>query len=481
MTLTDFIAILPLAILVVWGVLLLLVDLWIPTHRKGVTAWLAVVGLAVSMMLSIWSSGNSRSAFGGMVEVDGFAAFLDVIFLGAGVVGIALAFDYLKRKELQRGEYYSLMLFAISGMMLMTYADDMIVVFLALEMLSIPLYIMAGFDRLHLESEEAALKYFLLGAFSSGFVLYGVALLFGATGHTDLPGIVLSVSNKTANPVLFSAGAVLLLVGFGFKSAAVPFHMWTPDVYQGSPSPVTAFMSVGAKGAGLAALLRVFILAFPSLSATLTPVVLVLAALTMLAGNVIAISQTNIKRMLAYSSIAHTGYLLMAFVPFGNRGVVHDTVAAMLFYLVAYGVATLGAWAVVIALEKPGNRGLELLDYAGLGRSRPALGIAMLICLLSFTGLPLTLGFWGKFYLFSTAVEGGFAWLAVLGVLTSLISAYYYLRVVVIMYMHAGDPQTSRDPWLTITAIASAVVLVGVAFFPNALLQLAAKAILLLQ
>jgi len=258
----------------------------------------------------------------------------------------------------------------------------------------------------------------------------------------------------------------------------VPFHMWTPDVYHGAPTPVTAFMAVGAKAAGFAALLRVFVTAFPSLSADLTPVLWALAALTMLVGNIVAISQTNIKRMLAYSSIAHAGYILMAFVGFGSLEVQNDAVASALFYLVAYALTSFGAWSVVMSLEKPDGRGLEINDFAGLGRKRPLLAAAMTVFMLSLTGMPPTLGLVGKFYLFRTVVEAGQIWLAVIGVLTSLISAYYYLRVVVVMYMREGSPETEREPWLDFTWFVSAVATVVLSFVPMALFGWASEALL---
>ena len=259
------------------------------------------------------------TAFNGMLRADGFARFLNVLFLASGIAGIGLAHGYLKRLGIERGEYYSLLLFTSSGMMTMAYAVDLIMVFLALELLSIPLYVLTGFARPQLASEEASLKYFLLGTFASGFVLFGIAMIFGATAHTGLVAILTTIQAGTANSPLLLVGAALLLVGFGFKVAAVPFHMWTPDVYQGAPSPVTGFMSVGAKAAGFAALMRVFSLAFPEQSAELVPILWTVAALTMFTGNLLAIPQANIKRLLAYSSIAHAGYILMAFVPYGDR------------------------------------------------------------------------------------------------------------------------------------------------------------------
>jgi NADH-quinone oxidoreductase subunit N len=478
MDLADLITILPFLILSGWAVLLLLVDLWIPAHRKGITAFLAAVGLMITLGFTLTQDPSGRTAFSNMVIVDGFAIFLDVIFLASGLAGIALAYDYLKRMGMERGEYYTLLLFTISGMVLMTYANNLIIAFLALELLSLPLYILSGFARSVLTSEEAALKYFLLGAFSSGFVLYGIAMMYGATGSTALPEIVAAFTGGAVNLTLFLIGGALILVGFGFKSAIVPFHMWVPDVYQGAPSSVTGFMTVGAKAAGFAALMRVFVVALPGIAEDMTPVLWALAALTMLVGNILAIAQTNVKRLLAYASIAQSGYLLMAFVPYGNGEVLQNSVASMLFYLVAYGLTTLGAWAVVIAVERTERGGLLLDDYAGLGRSHPGLALAMTVFMLSFTGVPLTLGFWGKLYLFSTVVEGGYLGLALIGLLTSAVSAFYYLRLVVIMFMRSGEPVVRQEPWTRITAVGSALAVVGLSFIPGPLFALASSAIL---
>ena len=322
MTQTDFYIILPLTILVVWACALLLVDLFIPKDRKSITAFLAALGLALTLGFTIAQTGQGGIGFNGMVVLDGFSIFTSALILLSGLLGIALAHGYIKRMGIERGEYYALMLFSMTGMLLMTQASDLIIVFLALELLSIPLYVLAAFARPNLQSEEAGMKYFLLGAFSTGFIVYGTALVFGATGTTSLNGIFIAAASTSTPILLLTIGAALLLIGLGFKIAAVPFHMWTPDVYQGSPSAVTAFMSSGAKIAGFAALLRVFVTAFPALSADITDILWVLAALTMIVGNIIAISQSNIKRMLAYSSIAHAGYILMAFVPYGNKDVV---------------------------------------------------------------------------------------------------------------------------------------------------------------
>ena len=483
MTQSDLRTILPTILLVAWACGLLLVDLFIPKGRKGWTALLAAVGLAGALGVTLAQAGRELSAFGGMVVLDGFSSFLNALFLASGLLAIAIAYGYLKRMGLERGEYYTLILFSISGMLLMAQAADLIVTFLALELLSIPLYVLAAFARPRADSEEAGLKYFLLGAFATGFVVYGITLVFGATGNTSLAGIV-SVINLSAsfagiyNPLLMTVGAALILVGFSFKVAAVPFHMWTPDVYQGAPTSVTGFMAVGAKAAGFAALLRIFVTALPSLALDLVPVLWGLAALTMVVGNVVAISQTNIKRLLAYSSIAHAGYILMAFVAFGNPKVGPDAVASALFYLVTYAITSFGAWAVVIALEKPEGKGLEISDFAGLGRKRPLLAAAMTVFMLSLTGMPPTLGLVGKFYLFRTAIQGGFIGLAIIGVLTSLISAYYYLRVVVMMYMREGDPETTREPWLDLTWGLTALATVVLSFLPMALFAWASGAVI---
>lgn len=471
-------AILPQIVLVVWASGLLLVDLFIPKEKKGWTALLAALGLLVALGAVLAGMGRTVPTFGGMVITDQFSSFLNVLLLASGLAGVALAYDYLKRHRLERGEYYVLLLFAITGMMLMGMAADLIVVFLALELLSIPLYILAGIAVPQSNSEEAALKYFLLGAFASGFVVYGTALVYGATGTTAFQGIVDAVSAGSVDLTLLLVGAALILAGLGFKVALAPFHMWTPDVYHGAPTPVTAFMAVGAKVAGFAALMRVFILAFPTLSQDLTPVLWALAAFTMILGNVVAVAQKNIKRLLAYSSIAHAGYILMALVPYGQEDVSANAVASALFYLVAYAFTNFAAWAVVIALERAEGKGLDLDDYAGLGRKYPALAAVMTVAMLSFTGIPPTLGFVGKFYLFRTVMEGGFVGLALIGVLTSLVSAYYYLRVVVVMYMREGEPAVHYERWLYLTAYGTAIGIVVFSIFAAPLFSWASQAVL---
>ncbi len=485
MSFSDIYPILPLLILVAWACLLLVVDLFIPRDRKALTAILAAVGLAVSMAILIvqafslpQQSSQAMPLFHGMMTVDGFSIFLNGLVILCSLVGIALSYDYLKRMGLERGEYYVLLLFTTAGMMVMAEATDLIVVFLGLELLSIPLYILSGFARPHPESEEAALKYFLLGSFSTGFVVYGIALTFGATQTTSMAGIVAAIGAGTAHLPLLIVGAGLLLIGLGFKVAAVPFHMWTPDVYQGAPTTVVAFMAIGAKIGGFAALLRIFIAVFPQLTASLTPVLWGLAAITTIFGNLLAIAQSNIKRMLAYSSISHAGYILMALVPFGQPAVAKDAVAAALFYLVAYAVTNFTAWGVVIAMEKSEACGLEIDDYAGLVQKYPILGVSMAVAMLSFTGVPPTLGFVGKFFLFRTTLQGGFVGLALIGVFTSLISAYYYLRVVVVMFMRPGTPEARSESWLNLTVISTAIATVVLTAFLPPLFAMATNAIM---
>lgn len=489
MNAADLLSILPLIILVAWASILLLAGLVIPIKNKGLSALLAALGLVVSLgfaLIQIPLAGEGALSFNGMVVVDGFAVFLNVFFLASGLFGVVLAYEYLKRMDLERTEYYVLLLFAVSGMMLMSVSANLLVVFLALELLSFPLYILSAFALPRPESEEAGIKYFLLGAFSSAFVVYGIALVFGATGTTYIRDLAGAVQADPAALTLLLVGAGLILIGLAFKVSAVPFHMWTPDVYHGAPSSIVAFMSVGAKAGGFAGLLRVFVTGFPDLAADLTPVLWALAALTMLLGNILAIAQLNIKRLLAYSSIAHAGYILMALVSFGQADVAQTAVASALFYLVAYAFTNFAAWAVVMLLERAetgragGGSGLLLADYAGMGRKYPFLAAAMAIAMLSFIGVPPTLGFFGKFYLFRSALEGGFIGLALIGVLTSLVSAYYYLRVVVIMYMQEGDPVASREPWLNLTAGVTAVGTVALSIFSPPLFDWASQAVLLM-
>lgn len=471
-------ALLPVLITVGWACVLLLVDLFV--ERKLVVAWLAVLGLLAALVATILQIGSTQEAFNGMLLVDGFTTFLNIIFLTTALLGVLISTQYLRRTGIERGEYYALMLFTTSGMMIMATAADLIVVFLALELLSIPLYVMAGFARPKLASEESAMKYFLLGAFSSAFLVYGIALTYGATQSTALVNVVAALSGDVLSSPLLLAGMGLILVGLGFKVAAVPFHMWTPDVYHGAPTPVTGFMSVGAKAGGFAALLRVFVTAFPPASAEWGFVVQIVAAATLILGNVVAISQSNIKRMLAYSSIAHAGYVLMAVAASSIEPVAALGVSSALFYLLAYVFTNIGAFAVVIAVEKDDGSGGELDDFAGLGQARPLLAIAMAYFMISLTGVPPTGGFMGKFFVFQATLQANMVALAIIGVVTSLISAYYYLRVVIIMFMRdaEGEPALALGPALRAALVVTALGTFVLGVIPAPLFDLARQSLL---
>ena len=475
---TDIFSILPLTVLLVWTLLMLLIGLFLPKRWTAVHPILAVLGLAAAGVTLALQSGQSLVGFGGMVRQDGFSVFLDALFLLSGGLAVVMAPAYLKRIGINTYEYYTLLLFSLSGMLLMASAANLIIVFLALELLSFPLYVLAGIARPRVESEEASLKYFLLGSFASAFVLFGIAFLYGATKATGFTEMSAAIQSGQAIEPFLIAGAGLLLIGLGFKIAAVPFHAWAPDVYQGAPSLVSAFMAVGAKAAGFAALLRLYLMVFPGQAAVLTPIFAGLAALTMVVGNLLALVQTNLKRLLAYVGIASAGYMLMAFVPFGNPAVRADSLASALFYLLAFALTSFGAWAVLLTVEHADGTGLSLTNLAGFGKRSPLLAAAMTVFMLSFTGIPLTLGFWGKFYLFRTAIAGGYTWLAVLGLLTSLLAAFVAFRVIQQMYFREGDVELHPSYWTNFVAIFCALCVVVLSFMPAQLFELAARAVL---
>lgn len=473
----NLLPILPVLIVVGWGMVLMVIDLFVPADKKHITAWLSLVGLVGAFIQTVLLWGYSSGVFtpqGGtpMLLADNYSHFLNATFLITGFITVLISVNYLDKAGINRGEYYMLMLFSIGGMMLMGMANDLILVFLALELLSIPLYILSGFARPRLDSEESAMKYFLLGSFSSGFLVFGIALIYGATGSTALPAVLdgLSVTSQ-----LGLAGVALLLVGFAFKVAAVPFHMWTPDVYEGAPTAVTAFMSVGAKVGGFAAMMRVFLVALPELGDTWVPAVAVIAALTMFLGNTIALAQQNIKRMLAYSSIAHAGYILIAVAASVNSD---EGVGAALFYMLAYLFTNLGAFAIVIAVERQNGQGVMLDDYKGLARRNPWLALALAYFMLSLTGVPPTGGFSAKFFVFRAALDADLVWLAVVGAVTSVISGYFYLRVVYLAYMFDGEGEvTTRRPLQAAVALTVAATLI-LGFLPGPLFEMARQATL---
>ncbi|MBI5666691.1 MAG: NADH-quinone oxidoreductase subunit N [Chloroflexi bacterium] len=454
---------------------LLLLDLFfVPKDRKEITGYLALVGVAVSFVINLLTFNQSGTAFMGMFVADTFSNFLNIVILGSAFFGILLSLDYVKRAGIERGEYYILLLISASGMMFMGSSNDLVMVFIALELLSIPLYVLAAFRTPEVRSEEAGMKYFILGAFSSAFLVYGVALVYGATGTTNLSAIFNSVGAivDAGGSALFLlvAGTGLVLVGLGFKVAVVPFHMWTPDVYEGAPTPVTAFMSVGAKAGGFAALLRILAFALPTVALTQGDLVAawqqttwVIAALTLILGNLVAIAQTNIKRLLAYSSIAHAGYILMAVAAAGTAGVTNEATQAALIYLLAYMFTNLGAFGVALAVERDDGTGTNLEDFVGLARSRPGLALMMVIFMLSLTGIPLTSGFIGKWFVFKATLDAGLVVLAIIGVLTSVVSAFYYVRVIVNMYLREGDAEapgaTRAVNWAVYLAAAGTIIL----------------------
>ena len=444
---------------------------------KSYLAYLSLAGVIIAGVTAFYIWDGSEPSVQGMVTADSMASFLNLVFLIVAGLSILVSVDYAARRGLGGGEYYALLLFSTAGMMFLGAATNLIVVFVALEILSIPLYVLSGFNQKDARSGESALKYFLLGAFSSGFLLYGIALLYGGTGSMSLATIaaVLKSGGGPLSPYVW-LGMGLVIVGFGFKVALVPFHMWTPDVYQGAPTSVTAFMSVGAKAAGFAALIRILAGALTTRASEWAAILAVLAILTMTLGNVAAIAQTNLKRMLAYSSIAHAGYILV--------GLVSGTIAglqAMLFYLAAYAFMNIGAFAVVIALSRdatPGGAsaaagGERLDDFAGLGSTHPWLAGAMTLFMLSLAGMPPLVGFLGKLYVFAAAVQGGWWWLAAVAVINSVISAYFYLRVVAYMYMRkpvAADPGVPRfavSPALAVGIFLAVVGTVLIGLWPS--------------
>lgn len=474
----DLLVILQILIVTAWGIALLLIDLFIPLDRKRVTGYLAIAGLVVAGLAGIPIWNTTGVTFSNMITSDWFSLALNTIFVIVGVLSIILALDYLPRHAIENGEFYVLILFATVGMMLLGQGTDLIVLFLGLELLSITLYILVGFAYPRLSSEEAAMKYLLTGAFATGFIVFGIALVFGATGTSNLFTIAEVLSRQTLlaeDRTILLVGAGMILVGFGYKISLAPFHMWTPDVYEGAPTPVTAFMSVGSKAAAFAALTRFLLTALETQREVWAPVLGGFAALTIIVGTVTALSQRNVKRLLAYSSIAQAGFILL-----GVLGTPETGPQSLLFYLLAYAFSNLCAFGVLIALEQRGEAAWDLADLAGLWERHRGLAIAMAIGMLSLAGVPPTAGFFAKFYVLMSAWQGGMVVPALIGVVASAVSAFFYLRVATQLFM--GEPtravQATPDRVLHVGIGVAAVAIVLLGILPTPWLQVVQSSVL---
>lgn len=462
LNLTSIRLLAPEIILICFGLILLLLDLIV--KRKETVAFVGVIGALVSAFVNfkLYALGWSGSSLMGMFVFDGYANFFKLIFYANIVFTILISLKYIVIEEASFGEYYAILLFATSGMMIMAGAIDLITLYLGLELMALSTYILAGIMRKHVRSSEAALKYFFLGAFSSAFLLYGISLTYGLTGTTNLGDIalMLKTSNLISDPIIL-LGIIFFIIAFGFKIALVPFHMWAPDVYEGAPTSITAFMSVGPKAAGFAVLGRVFFSAFGDMHMQWASILIPLAVLTMAVGSITALAQTNIKRMLAYSSITHAGYMLLGVITGTPEGL-----ASTMNYLFIYALMNIGAFAVVIMLRSKGVKGEDLSDYEGLAKSHPLASALMLVFMFSLTGIPPTAGFIAKFYVFMEAIKAGYVFLVIVAVIFSVISAFFYLRVV--MYMYMKEPKTeiplttSASMNLVLAVTALLVIILGV-------------------
>ena len=468
----EWSAILPLCIVSGAALLVVLADALFKAGRT-LSPFLALAALAGAAAAAIAAPGETASTavLAGMIRTGAFASYCTLVFCTAGLLTVLLSISRIHDALDEQGEYYALILFAVAGMILMASAGDLVVFVLGLELMSVSFYILAGFARGRVASNEAALKYFLLGAFSTGFLLYGIALVYGATGSTGLPWVP-SSPGGSGQPLVLLGGLALLMIGLLFKVGAVPFHMWVPDVYEGSPTTVSAFMSTGGKAAAFSGFLIIFTPAALLAQPALRDVLGVVAAVSMVTGNVIALAQSSIKRMLAYSSIAHAGYILSGVIASNAAGT-----GGVLFYLMAYTMMNAGAFGVVSVLEKSDGSPLTFDECAGLARRSPLLAGLAGVFMFSLAGVPPFAGFFGKYYVFTGAVEAGYTWLAIVGVLMSVVSAYYYLRLVVVMYFNDGGELpafTGRRAGLTALVIAAAA-LIGFGLFPSILLALTAR------
>jgi NADH-quinone oxidoreductase subunit N len=472
----DYIRILPEIILTITGVLIMFLEAILKDSQKRIFAPLAALGLAAALGGAVMANNQQGISFNDMVIVDGFATFFRVLVIGVGLLAVFCATEYLHRERSPGGEFYALILFSIMGQCVMSASNELITIFIGLEISSIASYILAAYLRDDPRNNEAGLKYFLLGSFATAFMLYGIAWIYGITGSTNLVEIRRALMMPGAPSLtLTGIAAALMFVGFGFKVSVAPFQVWAPDVYQGAPAPVSAFLTVGPKAAAFAILIRTFFVAFGPIADRWAPFMWGCALATMIVGNFAAIQQSNIKRLLAYSSIAHAGYVMVAVTAHSEIGS-----AAAMFYLAAYAFTNFGAFAVVAHVSRKGEKYTRIEDFAGLAQRQPVMAAMLTIFLLSLIGVPLTGGFFGKFYIFKAALEANLVWLTVLGLLNSAVAAYYYLRVLVVMYMK--DPNESEDPLppagaaMKIAVFGSAIGTLLLGIFPSFVLEFATKA-----
>ena len=473
-TAIDYLRFLPEILMIVAGTLIMVMQPLLGDNKRTAFSSVTLIGFIAALVAAVAANDYPGLSFSNMLIVDGFATFFRVLVIGVGIFTVLSSSQYLRREHAASAEYYALLLFSVAGQCVMATANELIMIFIGLEISSIATYILAGYLRDDKRNNEAALKYFLLGSFATAFLLYGIAWIYGTTGSTNLADIrsFLMTGGGGRNLTLAGTAAALMFVGFAFKVSAAPFQIWAPDVYQGAPAPVTLFMSVGPKAAAFAVFMRVFIVAFGPITNRWEPFVWSSALLTMVIGNFAALAQTNIKRLLAYSSIAHAGYVMVAIAAHNQVGV-----AAAMFYLAAYAFMNIGAFAVITHFSRQGEKYVNVDDLAGLGWKQPATAALFSIFLLSLIGVPLTGGFFGKFYIFKAALDANLVWLSILGLLNSAVAAYYYLRIIVVMYMHEpGESTLTLEPLspgirTTLWAAALGTLILGI--FPSLLLNFA--------
>jgi len=468
-TFGDFYNILPELVLTAGSLVVLIADVLLPRRSGGWLAWITLIVIGATLASLVPFRETRVEVANGLIAVDQFALFFKVVFLGAAALTVLMSVRYLEIEGASPGEYYFLILCATLGMMIMAGGIDLITIFIGLETMAVSFYILAGFIKPNQRSNEAAVKYFLLGAFSLGILLYGMSLMYGLSGTTNLRVMAMTFAGQESDPRLILA-VMLVAAGVGFKIAAVPFHMWAPDVYEGAPTPITAFLSVGSTAASFAMLLRIFLEGLPSMKPEWRVLFEGLAIVTMTVGNLAALTQSNLKRMLAYSSIAHAGYVLIGVVAGTPRGV-----AAMLIYVLVYAFMQLGAFTVIVLMRRQDIVGDELKDFSGLHVRHPFAAFAMLMFMLSLGGIPPTAGFMGKFWLFGAAIDAGYVWLAVIGVLNSAISLYYYIRIVVFMYVkkETAGSEPTMSPALGIALAVAVIATIALGVYPRLLFELA--------